>query len=494
MIDHLYYGDTASPMPPHRGGSPVSPSQPSMAAKPSPSQPSLAARNSVRGIVRIDPKVIEHHLRRIYERENPAGAWIESGMYRAVRDILESAVDEGAPSSRQAAVSPLPSSSPSPDLAAALKRSADVFAAHKVHRIQQDMARLLVDDQGNLRSFREWRELVTPIAAHQVGPWLQTEYSTAVLRAQQAVEWQQFEAEADVLPNLRWVPSTAVHPGADHQVFWNTILPIHHPFWDQHRPGDRWNCHCSLEATDEHPTAPPKGFELRGNGPQPGLNENPGKTGRLFAQSHPYFPQTCAQCAFYQGGIASGFKNQEKDCQNCPFIQGCINATRPIDGLLAMYDGKTKTYKGEEWCIDIESANGNLMIAKKRIEQAKKGKTEMEKFLKEREMSRVIARNGHNVEYREESQVHGDTFDIFIDGIPADLKKLTSGAGDLHKHCRKAFKDQGAKIVVFSLPERNEDYSKALSSAYNKYHHLGQIWVYYQDESIEKYHNKKETT
>ena len=85
------------------------------------------------------------------------------------------------------------------------------------------------------------------------------------------------------------------------------------------------------------------------------------------------------------------------------------------------------------------------MIAKKRIEQAKKGKTEMKKFLKEREMSRVVARNGHNVEYREESQFSGDTFDIFIDGIPADLKKLTSGAGDLHKHCKKAFKDQVEK-------------------------------------------------
>ena len=289
----------------------------------SPSQPSLAARNSVRGIVRIDPKVIEHHLRRIYERENPSGAWIESGMYRAVRDILESAVDEGTSSSQQAAVSPV-ANGQQPSLAAALKRSADVFAAHKVHRIQQDMARLLVDDQGNLRSFREWRELVTPIAAHQVGPWLETEYSTAVLRAQQAVEWQQFEAEADVLPNLRWVPSTAVHPGADHQVFWNTILPIHHPFWDQHRPGDRWNCHCSLEATDEQPTAPPKGYELRGNGPQPGLNENPAKTGRLFAQSHPYFPQTCAQCAFYQGGIANGFKNQERDCIQCRQLAGLI--------------------------------------------------------------------------------------------------------------------------------------------------------------------------
>ena len=126
------------------------------------------------------------------------------------------------------------------------------------------------------------------------------------------------------------------------EVFWllldatkgsNTILPIHHPFWDQHRPGDRWlrpdvtdgnNCHCSLEATDEHPTAPPRGFELRGNGPQPGLNENPAKTGRLFAQSHPYFPQSCAQCAFYQGGIASGFKNQEKDCEHCKWINKFI--------------------------------------------------------------------------------------------------------------------------------------------------------------------------
>ena len=106
----------------------------------------------------------------------------------------------------------------------------------------------------------------------------------------------------------------------DHQVFWNIVRPIHDPFWDQHRPGDRWNCKCSLEATDEAPTAIPKGYELRGNGPQPGLNENPAKSGQLFAQSHPYFPQTCAQCPFYQGGIATGFKNQERDCNGCRFI------------------------------------------------------------------------------------------------------------------------------------------------------------------------------
>jgi len=61
-------------------------------------------------------------------------------------------------------------------------------------------------------------------------------------------DWQQFRREADVLPNLKWLPSTSPNPGADHQPFWNTILPIDHPFWAQHRPGDRWNCKCDLTA------------------------------------------------------------------------------------------------------------------------------------------------------------------------------------------------------------------------------------------------------
>ena len=432
-----------------------------MAAKSSPSQPSLAARNSVHGAVTIDQKVIEHHLRRIYERENPAGAWIESGMYRAVRDILESAVDQGTSSSQQAAVSPLPASSPSPDLADALKRSADVFAAHKVHRIQQDMARLLVDDQGNLRSFREWRELVTPIAAHQVGPWLQTEYSTAVLRAQQAVEWQQFEAEADVFPNLRWVPSTAVHPGADHQVFWNTILPIHHPFWDQHRPGDRWNCHCSLEATDEHPTAPPKGYELRGNGPQPSLNENPGKTGRLFAQSHPYFPQSCAQCAFYQGGIASGFKNQEKDCQNCRFIPIPNESTINKERNLETYQEKLQDPNYVDVMFDEVSGG---------VKATHKGHNFNEKNgWYEKQTQFVGFKAGHSVILENEPHNHfnqksaegswdGKTFEI----AGAENATKTNIRNAL-KHCAKK---PNVKIAVLFFPNNNfdaEEFNNGLS-------------------------------
>ncbi len=76
-------------------------------------------------------------------------------------------------------------------------------------------------------------------------------------RAHQAADWQQFMQEADVLPNLKWMPSTSPNPGADHMPFWGTILPIDDPFWDQHRPGDRWNC--KKRKTTSDPKAPRPG-------------------------------------------------------------------------------------------------------------------------------------------------------------------------------------------------------------------------------------------
>src|SRR5574344_1506027 len=50
------------------------------------------------------------------------------------------------------------------------------------------------------------------ITSHQCDRWLRTEYDTAILRARQAANWQQFLREADVLPNLKWIPSTSPNP------------------------------------------------------------------------------------------------------------------------------------------------------------------------------------------------------------------------------------------------------------------------------------------
>ena len=175
---------------------------------------------------------------------------------------------------------------PDDDFRTAILRNNEVFAAFKVHRMQNDMARLLLDSNGNLKPFEQWRKEVMPIASHQVGQWLRTEYNTAVLRAHQAADWRQFEREKDVLPNLRWMPSTSVNPGKDHMVFWGTVRPIDDPFWNEHRPGDRWNCKCDLSSTDDPVTEIPD-FTRKDN-PHPGLDNNPGKDGKLFSDTHPY--------------------------------------------------------------------------------------------------------------------------------------------------------------------------------------------------------------
>lgn len=192
------------------------------------------------------------------------------------------------------------------------------------------MAAKLLDSNGALKPFDRWLNDVLPIASHQCGSWLRTEYDTAVIRAQQAAEWKRFERDKDVLPNLKWVPSTSPNPGADHRIYWGTILPVDHPFWSRHRPGDRWNCQCSLESTDEPATGikHEDAVDPRKNGPQKGLKDNPGKTGNLFGQDHPYYPESCSSCPF-AGGLTNRlwmiFRGQKRDCNNCRVISQQIN-------------------------------------------------------------------------------------------------------------------------------------------------------------------------
>ena len=171
-----------------------------------------------------------------------------------------------------------------------LRTNNAVFSAFKTHRMQNDIARLLIDPEtGQLKSFDKWRRDIKGITDHYETDWLQTEYNTAVIRAHQAADWKHFQEEADVFPNVRWMPTTSITPDPLHQHYWETklTLPVNHPFWDEHHPGDRWNCKCTLQQTDEPVNAealdgwtPPL--------PMPGLDNNPAKDGKIFSDTHPY--------------------------------------------------------------------------------------------------------------------------------------------------------------------------------------------------------------
>ena len=267
--------------------------------------------------------MLQQYLRAIYNGFDTSRA-VEPTMWREVLRVLNEATVSGL----------LQSSAPThrDSFLAALRHSNEVFAAFKVHSMSERMAARLLNPDGTLKPFRQWADDVKSISSHYVGAWLRTEYDTALIRAHNAADWQQFIRDADVMPNLRWMPTTSPTPESSHRAFWERklTLPVSDPFWDEHHPGDRWNCKCSLEQTDDPPT-PELKAEFAGEAPQPGLTNNPGKDGHTFSQDHPYFPKSCASCGFYKKAsiknrLLPAFLNiRAKDCYNCPYINGCIS-------------------------------------------------------------------------------------------------------------------------------------------------------------------------
>lgn len=141
-----------------------------------------------------------------------------------------------------------------------------------------------------------------------------------------AADWKHFEAEKDVYPNLRWMPTTSANPDPVHARFWTQklTLPVDDPFWDHHHPGERWGCKCTCEQTDE-PVNDLGVTEDKTETASRGLKGNPGVTGKLFSEDHPYFPKDCGNYQFNKKfrNRLDGFFNIKRDCATC---QACAQA------------------------------------------------------------------------------------------------------------------------------------------------------------------------
>ena len=423
----------------------------------------------------FSPEVLEDYLRKIYDGFDVSSE-IEPTAWREVLRIINMGAVQGLSDGNL-----IPTHQES--FLHSLRHSNEVFSAFKVHSMSTKMAERLLGEDGKLRSFEEWRKAVAPIARHQVGSWLRTEYDTAVIRAHQAADWIEFEANKDILPNLQWMPTTSPSPEVGHEVFWRkpVILPIDDPFWSSHRPGDRWNCKCSLEATDAEvqrlDTEESKEAQRPERGAQRGLEGNPLTKG-LITDKHPYYPESCAKCPFYttkgiKGWARKHLSNRVKDCHNCPYVDKVITKAQ-----------LTERYPIDKWEHSyVDTSGGYVVTERERIEEGKKSKQERDVFVKEQTMAKDLAKMGHHIEHlAEHNRPKNDRYDTLFDGVKADLKS-TKSHNNIAKYGKKAFRDQGADMVVFRLEEHAVDMLKELKNLKEIFPDK-RIVYYYEDEQI----------
>lgn len=165
---------------------------------------------------------------------------------------------------------------------------------------------LLLDEEGNLRSFPEFRKAVKKVNIQWNDEWLRTEYNTAVRSARSAANYRDALRTKEMYPNLEYLKSTSSEKREEHLEWVGTVLPIDHPWWDSHLPPVEWNCKCSFRPTDKPATDVPasSGVEI-----PPVFRNNPGKTGEFVKLSeHPYLKgkgdPNCPECR--RQGLASG--------------------------------------------------------------------------------------------------------------------------------------------------------------------------------------------
>jgi hypothetical protein len=165
-----------------------------------------------------------------------------------------------------------------------LQNNGAAFAARKTQHQVRDLTDALYDENGNLKTWSKFKADAQGIVKEYNQTWLHTEYDTAVRRARIASIWCDTEG-SERYNNMRWLPSRSAYRREAHVPFYDRVFTRDNPIWNS-GPSTLWNCKCGIEPTDdpaEDGKVPPVVK------PAPGIDNNPGESGEVFTETHPYY-------------------------------------------------------------------------------------------------------------------------------------------------------------------------------------------------------------
>lgn len=399
-------------------------------------------------------------LKDIYNKVVDVKTEIEPNLFKISFDSQNKAVDTGFVDVKFG--------EPDFDFINELKYNNGVFAAFRTHRQQNDLAKQLLDDKGNLKSFDQFKQDTQPILGEYNKNWLQTEYDTAVIRARMAAKFKKFQQTADVLPNLKWLPTTSPDPRESHEKFYYIVRPLNDPFWNDHFPGNEWNCKCGITSTDEAVTDLPEGYQSFDD-PPAGLDQNPAFTGQIYSFSHPYF--TIGYLA-YKKLMPLVQKWLDDYFENKPPMFPIYTKIVSQKGINISI---TKTFQAQD-------AKMNITIAKKIGVLLKDNKQEATIYILPALMQDVPVQNKLRKYLLPKDTPAGKNPDFLINRTLFDCKITKGGRNSLQSYVSDANKQASGVIIDYQGKLSYNEVLKAIIGQAKYCNKLQDFWIIYRGE------------
>lgn len=168
-----------------------------------------------------------------------------------------------------------------------LERNVYVFSGFKTYQQLRDITDKLKDENGNLRSFSEFKKEVLAVNQNYNVRYLSAEYEHAVVSAQMASKWLDIQANKKILPYLEFDATldnrtTSVCRNLD-----GTRLPVDDPFWNNYYLPLHWGERSEIRQVASGTVSDKSKIDAPEL--QPMFKGNVGKDGVMFPDTHPYY-------------------------------------------------------------------------------------------------------------------------------------------------------------------------------------------------------------
>ena len=177
----------------------------------------------------------------------------------------------------------------------ALENNGFIFSGLKTFHALREVGLSMLDDQGNVKPFDDFRKDVQQINKNYNVNWLNAEYKHALVSSLMAVKWNDLKQDTDrYFLQYRTAQDSRVRP--DHAALDGITLPADDPFWSKYYPPNGWGCRCQavqVRRSKYQPSDPKEAMKLGDEATetlkQQMFRYNAGTEMALFPPKHPYY-------------------------------------------------------------------------------------------------------------------------------------------------------------------------------------------------------------